>query len=74
METFSCPKEGMLKISSVTAVNGREEHCVQVAPPPSEAFVASGKWPACSKQVYLQYFTPYHPLGVVAIANRFALC
>ena len=30
METFSCPEKGVLKVSSVTAVDGREQACVQV--------------------------------------------
>ncbi len=30
VETFSCPEKGVLKVSSVTAVDGREQACVQV--------------------------------------------
>lgn len=30
VETFSCPTDGMLKIASITAVDGREQHCIQV--------------------------------------------
>ncbi|KAK9843768.1 hypothetical protein WJX81_005588 [Elliptochloris bilobata] len=30
VETFSCPEDGILKIASVTAVDGREQHCIQM--------------------------------------------
>ena len=33
VETFSCPTDGMLKIASITAVDGQEQHCIQVGKP-----------------------------------------